>query len=181
MIVYRNTDTDVPFFWEDDRQPEGRWHGAGEGPAQYTATSPDAAWAEFLRHQGITDPTDLPGIDRAMWAIEISDDEPAERPEVPDAVATGALDSYPACQAAAQDGRAGGMTRLVAPSSAVLVDSPSGWETDNGLMPGFPRSEFTVVLFGRRPGVTAWQAAAAGRPAASLLARVRYLAGAGIR
>jgi len=64
MIVYRNTDTDVPFFWEDDRQPEGRWHGAGEGPAQYTATSPDAAWAEFLRHQGITDPTDLPGIDR---------------------------------------------------------------------------------------------------------------------
>ncbi len=38
------------------------------GPAQYLSTAPDAASAEFLRHQEIDDLADLAGIERSLWA-----------------------------------------------------------------------------------------------------------------
>ena len=59
MIVFRRASAPSPFLWETAEQPPGRWHGEGEGPAQYFADTPDGAWAEFLRHENITDPEDL--------------------------------------------------------------------------------------------------------------------------
>jgi hypothetical protein len=66
VIVYRHADTRLPFLWESSEQPAARWHGDGEGPVQYFSATPDGAWAEFLRHEEITEPSDLEGVRRAM-------------------------------------------------------------------------------------------------------------------
>ncbi|MGC8633725.1 MAG: RES family NAD+ phosphorylase [Candidatus Limnocylindrales bacterium] len=176
MIVFRTTDVDVPFFWESDRQPAGRWHGAGEGPAQYTCSTPSAAWAEFLRHQRVSDVADLAGIRRAMWVLEIPDNEPTGRPALPDPVLVGDETSYPACQSEARRLRAAGATRIVAPSAAVLPGTPSGWTSEGELLPGPPRDEATIVLYGARPAVVGWYAATPGFPEPELLDRTRPLA-----
>ena len=175
MIVFRNCDVDVPFFWESDRQPPARWHAAGDGPAQYTSSTPSAAWAEFLRHAGISDPADLAGIERAMWAIEIPDTEPAVTPLLPDPVLTGDGTSYPACQAEAARLRAAGATRLAAPCAAIIPGSPSGWHSDAGLLPAPARGEVTIVLFGARPTLVGWIASQPGYPEPEILATVRSL------
>jgi hypothetical protein len=65
-VGFRHGDPRFPFFWESDRQPEGRWHGSGEGPVQYLADTPDGAWAEFLRHEEITEVADLAGVRRRL-------------------------------------------------------------------------------------------------------------------
>jgi hypothetical protein len=174
VIVFRNTDVDLPFFWDGDRQPPARWHGDGEGPAQYTSSTPSASWAEFLRHAGITDPDDLAGIERTMWAIEVADAEPAGFPVLPLHTLYGDAASYPACQAEAARLRRRGATRLVAPSASVLPGTPSGWVCHPDLVPGSARSELTVVLFGARPDHVGWVVATRGRPEPELLDRVRH-------
>jgi hypothetical protein len=175
VIVFRNTDVDVPFLRETDDQPPARWHGPGEGPAQYMSSTPSAAWAEFIRHQGITDPEDIAGIDRAMWAIEIPDDEPTAVPDLPPATLAGGTESYDACQAEARRIRAAGATRLVSPAASLLPGTPSGWRSDGELQPGGPRQEDTIVLYGPRPELVGWIAAAPGRPEPEIVARTRPL------
>jgi hypothetical protein len=174
VIVYRNTDADVPFFWDSDRQPPARWHAAGAGPAQYASSTPDACWAEFLRHAGITDPEDIVGIERMIWAIEIADDEPAAVPLLTQRTLTGGRSSYARCQREAARLRAGGATRILAPSAAVRPGTASGWVSNPGLRPAPPREEQTIVLFGPRPDLVGW-VAGVGRPLPSLLRRVRPL------
>ena len=66
MIAFRHCDRRWPFLWESAVQPQARWHGDGEGPVQYLADTPDGAWAEFLRHEEITDEADLAGVSRAL-------------------------------------------------------------------------------------------------------------------
>ena len=73
MIAFRHSDGRFPFLWEDANQPSARWHREGEGPVQYLADTPDGAWAEFLRHEEITDEIDLEGISRALWTVSITD------------------------------------------------------------------------------------------------------------
>src|SRR6202011_1235998 len=80
MIVYRHADPRFPFLWESVDQPAARWHGPGEGPVQYFADTPDGAWAKFLRHEGITKESELANVRRALWAIEVPDNLPAETP-----------------------------------------------------------------------------------------------------
>ena len=62
MILFRHCDRRFPFQWDAASQPAARWHADGEGPAQYLADTPVGAWAEFLRHEGITDEADLSGV-----------------------------------------------------------------------------------------------------------------------
>ncbi|HEX2222472.1 MAG TPA: RES domain-containing protein [Candidatus Limnocylindria bacterium] len=174
MICFRNADRDVPFFWESEAQPPARWHAAGDGPAHYMATTPDAAWAEFLRHAEITDPADLAGVERAMWAIEVPDDEPLASPRLARTTLVGGRESYPRCQREASRLRVGGASGLRAPSAA-LRTGPSGWRTQDGLRPGPLRRAETIVLFGLRPELIGWAACAVGRPRADLVGRVRHL------
>src|SRR5437588_485926 len=96
-IVFRNADSRYPFLWETSAQPPARWHGPGEGPAQYVADTPDGAWAEFLRHEEITDPDDVAGVARSLWAIEVGDDELDGAALIDDPRSAGGLSSYPAC------------------------------------------------------------------------------------
>ncbi len=176
MIVFRHADARYPFLWESDRQPPGRWHGPGEGPVGYLSETPDGAWAEFLRHEGITEAADLAGVERALWAVDLPE-PPAVTPLLPVRTMTGGLDTYNACRIAARRvRRRPEAVGLVAPSAALLPRTPSGYRTDHGLRPAGPRRERVFVLFGRRPDLVGWCACAAGRPRADLLPRVRRLA-----
>ncbi len=173
MIGFRHCDPRVPFLWEDASQPEARWHGPGEGPAHYFADTPDGAWAEFLRHEEIKDPSDLPTIRRAMWAIELRDD-PFEEPALSNDFLTGGLATHAACQAEARRLRGLGTKELSAPSAALLPGRAGGWRVDGGFRPGPPRDGRVIVLFGLRPDLTGWSAAGEGRPRDDVLARVRH-------
>jgi len=98
MIVYRNADPRFPFLWENADQPAARWHGMGEGPVQYFADTPDGAWAEFVRHEGITQEAELVNVRRSLWAIELPDDLPAETPALPIRILTGGRGTYQRCR-----------------------------------------------------------------------------------
>lgn len=175
MIWFRNADRRWPFLWEDATQPAGRWHGAGEGPAQYLADTPDGAWAEFLRHEEITDPADLAGVARNLWAVEVPDDEPAVRPALTSDVLQGGLVTYPACQDEARTLRGGGATALEAPSAALLDGGARGESVNAGLVEADDRDGRVLVLFGLQPDLRGWLCAEGGRPRERLLGLVRWL------
>ena len=170
---FRHADPRFPFLWEDARQPAGRWHAADDGPAHYLADTPDGAWAEFLRHEEITDPLDVLTIRRALWAVEIGEVAHPE-PNLPMRTLTGDRDSYPACQGEARRLREAGAIGLSAPSAALRRGSAGGWRVDAGVHRAPDRDGRVIVLFGRRPDLIGWAAAAEGRPGAELLPTVRH-------
>jgi hypothetical protein len=174
VIVFRHADPRLPFLWESAAQDPARWHDAGEGPVHYFAETPDGAWAEFLRHEEIADPADLPGIVRAIWAIELPH-PPRARPRLSAATLTGDLSTYDECRREARRIRALGARGLVTPSAALDPTSASGFRTDDGLRPAPPRDERVFVLFGRRPDLVGWAACHEGRPRDDLLPRVHHL------
>lgn len=172
MIVFRHADARYAFLWESSEQPAARWHGDGEGPVAYFAETPDGAWAEFLRHEEITDPADLEGIVRSIWAIELPN-PPVAAPRLPVAVTTGDRSTYERCRAEARRLRARA-AGLVAPSAAIRSRTPSGFRVDGGLRSAASRAERVFVLFGLQPVLVGWSACAEGRPRADLLGRVRH-------
>jgi hypothetical protein len=174
MILFRHADPRFAFLWEDASQPEARWHGSGEGPVHYLAETPDGAWAEFIRHEGITDIADLATVQRAMWAIEIPN-EARSRPTLPEATLRGGLSTYGRCQDEARRLRGAGATGIEAPSAALLPGTPSGWKVKAGLKPGVVRTEQVIVLFGPRADLVGWAACQIGRPRDDLLSRVNPL------
>jgi hypothetical protein len=173
MIAFRQADNRFPPLWEDDAQPAARWHAADQGPVQYFADTPDGAWAEFLRHEEITDPDDLVTIERALWAMEIPETGYAEA-ELPRALLTGGVDSYAACREEARRLMAAGAQGIQAPSAALKSGGAAGWRVEAGLQPGPERDGWVQILFGSRPDLVGWRAAV-GRPTADLLPHVRHL------
>jgi hypothetical protein len=118
MIVYRHADPRFPFLWENAEQPAARWHGPGEGPVQYFSDTPDGAWAEFLRHEGITDESELVNVRRALWAIEVPDNLALVSPRLARPLLTGGIETYETCQKEARRFRATGAKVLRATSAA---------------------------------------------------------------
>lgn len=173
MNLYRHSDPHHPYTWETSDQPEARWHAAGEGPAHYFATTPDGAWAEFLRHEEIVDVADLQGLrDRAFWILE-HEPGPLAAPNLPDAVLRGGLDTYATCQAEARRLRAEGAGALAAPSAALARGRAALVYLDDGEKVRWEGSE-VVVLFGKRPGLHV-RLCALGRPSPRILPHVRPL------
>ena len=175
MIVYRHADPRFPFLWESGDQPPARWHGPGEGPVQYFADTPDGAWAEFLRHEGIVDESELMNVRRALWAVQLPDGLSLDAPHLPQPLLTGGLESYEACRKEARRLRAKGAKALKALSAALLPGGARGWKVDGGLHPAAEREGFTLAIFGARPDLVGWPATFAGRPRSDLLAWVRQL------
>ena len=175
-IGFRHADHRYPFLWESDAQPVGRWHAEGEGPCQYLADTPDGAWAEFLRHEEITDPDDLPGITRSLWAVDVPNSllGGAHRAAAPDM--TGGPDSYPSCQDYARTQRSRGVCDLIAPSAALYSGGARGQVTDHGLQDAESRDGATWVLYGRRPDLRGWRVVDRGAPPARVLDLTRHLA-----
>jgi hypothetical protein len=175
VIAYRHADRRYPFFWEGPGQPPARWHDAGDPPTQYLSDTPDGAWAEFLRHEEITDARDLPTIRRAVWAVDLGNTALTES-GLPKRTVTGGPESYPACRAEARRLRNRGAGGLVAASAALRPGGAGGWLVHGGLRRGTPRNGRTIVLFGERPELVGWKACDEGRPGAELLEMVRPLA-----
>lgn len=176
MIVFRHADPRFPFLWSDEAQPPGRWHAEGEGPAHYFADTPDGAWAELIRHEEITDPSDAAMLRRALWAVEIGD-APLKAVSLPAPVVTGGLDTWPACQAHARRHRARGARRLVAASAALLPGGATGLEVSQGReQPSRTRHGRVIVVFGPPEGLVGWKAVERGAPPRDVLPRVRHLA-----
>ncbi len=177
MILYRHAPPAFPFLWETPEQPPGRWHGPNEGPAHYLTDTPDGAWAEFLRHEGITALEELAGIDRAIWAVEVPDATvaTAAQPLATPAILRGGLETYEACRRAARQIRRAGAAALRAPSAALVGGGAHGWRVEAGLQRAVARDGQVIVLFGPRPDLVGWHVVDAGRPAPDLLDRVRPL------
>ncbi len=137
MILYRHADPRFPFLWESTDQPAGRWHAAGEGPVHYFADTPDGAWAEFLRHEGITEEAELDNVRRALWAVDVPEPIPAAAPDLPRQVLTGGLGTYPRCRAEARRLRATGATALrsVLRHSCPAVRADGRWPADCSPVP----------------------------------------------
>lgn len=175
MIAFRRAGAGIPFLWETGTQPAARWHGPAEGPVHYFTDTPDGAWAEFLRHENITDPADLEGIRETVWAVELPNELELASPDLDRAVLMGAPATYARCQAEARRLRAAGARGLRAPSAALAAREARGWRVAGGLRPGPDREPQVIVLFGPGSECIGWRATAEGRPHPELLAKVRYL------
>jgi len=178
MIAFRQVDARYPFLWADASQPAGRWHAEGEGPAHYFADTPDGAWAEFLRHEEITDPDDLLTIRRQMWAVEIGD-AAAKSVALPADVLSGGIDTYARCQEHARTLRGRGARRISATSAALTAGGARGLRVDRGVRPAEPRDGVTIVIFGSPSELRGWIAGDGACPAADLLDRVHHFGAGG--
>jgi hypothetical protein len=154
LIVYRHADPRFPFLWEGLDQPPARWHVPGEGPVHYFADTPDGAWAEFLRHEGITNESELVNMRRALWAIELPEEFSPGIPRLPEPVLTGGIETYEACQKEARRLRAEGVEALRLPSAAVLRGGARGWRVEGGLQLAAERNGLVFVVFGARPDLS---------------------------
>src|SRR5438270_749917 len=150
VIVYRHADPRFPFLWESADQPPARWHGPGEGPVQYFADTPDGAWAEFVRHEGITEESELANVRRALWAVEVPDDLPAETPRLAGALLTGGFDTYEECRTETRRLRSNGAAAMRVTSAALLPGCARGWKVDGGLQPAAERDGTVLAVFGVR-------------------------------
>ena len=176
MILFRDCDRRFPFLWETADQPAARWHAHREGPAQYLADTPSGAWAEFLRHEGITEEADLAGVERALWAVDVAVDTIAfAAPKLARGAQFGGIDSYPGCQVEARRLRATGAQGVRARSAALRPGGATGWRVEGGEKDAPARDGEVLVVFGRRPDFVGWPVVEAGRPPARLLPRVRPL------
>jgi hypothetical protein len=177
-IWFRHADRRVPFLWESEEQPAARWHVTGRGPAQYASDTPEGAWAEFLRHEEISEAEDLAGISRSLWALEIDrEQEELAEPSLPQEMLTGGLESYPNCQEEAERLRAGGATGLLAPAAALFPGGAGGEIVASGELREAPeRDGQTLCLFGRRPDLRGHRCIGDGRPSERVLGLTRQLA-----
>jgi hypothetical protein len=174
QVGFRHCDPRFPFLWQSAAQPAARWHGEGDGPANYFADTPVGAWAEFLRHEGIADAADLVGVRRSLWAVELPSEGYATS-ALPAPVQRGGLESYAACQAEARRLRATGASRLAVRGAALLPGAARGWTALAGVAPATPPRDGRVwVLFGTCD-CTGWVAVAGGSPPADVLPLVRHL------
>ena len=175
MILFKHCDPRFPFLWESAAQPAARWHGDGDGPVHYFADTPSGAWAEFLRHEEITEETDLAGVVRAMWAVEVAlDAMRIETPALSRRTLIGGRSTYPACQAEATRLRGAGARGLKAPSAALKEGGASGWQVMRGEKPAARSNGRVFAIFGALPEAIGWPAVERGAPPARLLDRVRH-------
>ena len=169
-MAFRWCSYDVPFWPRPNSRP-GRWHRAGEPPTQYWALSPQAAWAELLRAEGLRTEADVTLVEMPLWTCRAPSTGLVDLREPEGQAAAGigpddlVSDDWSACQ------DAGGRMRkaargLIAPSAAL----PGHW---------------SLVLFGGRRAID-WPArpalasavpatvAAIGRPHTGLVSQVRH-------
>lgn len=177
MIWFRHTDARLPFLWERDEQPPGRWHGPSEGPVQYLSDTPDGAWAEFLRHERIVNEALLANAERRIWAIEVPDgSERISQPRLFRRTLRGGLETYAACQKEARRLRLRGATAVEAPSAGLRVGGARGQLVrGRDLVEAPARDGHTLALFGPRPELRGWACMDGGRPAARILGLVQTL------
>jgi len=69
-MAFRWTTYDVPFWARDNSRP-GRWRRVGHPPTQYWSLTPEAAWAELIRHEGLYEEGELDLVRMPFWVCRI--------------------------------------------------------------------------------------------------------------
>lgn len=171
-MAFRWTTYDVP-FWARRNSRAGRWHRIGDLPTQYWSLTPDAAWAELIRHEDLYEEAELDLVRMPLWVcrvpksslVDLHVQELRERYELDGADLLD--DDWSACQRAraALEADARG---VIAPSSALPQHA-------NLTLFGARRA----INWTRQPILTSTIPAtlsALGRPPEGLLAHVRRAA-----
>lgn len=171
-MAFRWTTYDVPFWARGNSRP-GRWHRVGDLPTQYWSLTPEAAWAELIRHEGLYEEAELDLVRMPLWVCRIPkaslvDLHVAELRRRYGLEADDLVDEdWNACQ--------GARAALEADARGVIAPSPA--------LPGHAN----VTLFGARRAIS-WTRqpiltstipaalSAIGRPPEGLLARVHRAA-----
>jgi len=169
--AFRYSDYDTP-LWARTNTQDGRWHRARTSPTQYFGITPDACWADLIRHENLRTDHELAMVRMALWVLQLSEQRIADYGAFEKAEAAGfppdALidDDWNRCQVEGERLRELGYRGVMAPSAA---------------LPG----DLTLTLFGGRRAV-GWddsplvasaipaKVVTIGAPPPGLLNRVRY-------
>ncbi|PZM83454.1 MAG: hypothetical protein DKT66_09885 [Candidatus Melainabacteria bacterium] len=182
QILFRQSDANYPPLWEDGAfQRAARWHGNGQGPAQYFADTPDGAWAELLRHEEILEPLSAEEFadrfNRTLWAVEV--DLPDQICDMEKRVSGGELIgdelSYNVCQKAAIEAREENYIAIMAPSAALVEEGANGVCVGNGVLNSGPARQGRVfVVFRAMPETICWPCGGTPILNERMISRVRY-------
>jgi RES domain-containing protein len=71
LTAFRWSSYDVP-FWARPNNREGRWNVLDGTCTQYWSLSPDAAWAELIRHEGLATEAELDLVRMPVWVCHVS-------------------------------------------------------------------------------------------------------------
>jgi RES domain len=123
-VAFRYSNYDTP-FWAGPNTDAGRWHTAGSVATQYLSVTPDGAWAELIRHEGLTTEGSVAEVRMQIWVVRINQARIADYSTFTKAeeagFAAGALvsDDYTACQTEGARLRAEGYSGVLAPSASL--------------------------------------------------------------
>jgi RES domain-containing protein len=70
FTAFRWSSYDVP-FWSRANSRDGRWNYSGVGSTQYWSLTPDAAWAELIRHEDLHTEDELDLVRMPLWVCRI--------------------------------------------------------------------------------------------------------------
>jgi RES domain-containing protein len=76
-VGFRYSDYDNP-FWARANTLGGRWHRGGTEPTQYLSLSPDAAWADRIRHENLTTEIEVAMIRMPLWVAKLEENRIAD-------------------------------------------------------------------------------------------------------
>jgi len=180
-LGFRVCDRRHPFLWSGPGQAAGRWNRSGDQPVHYLACTPTVAWAEWIRHEEITDPGDLAGVAAALWAVLIPQEWGSGELESVAMPLDQVLDPSPAAQdarlALVEQLKKQGAQGLLAPTAALresdavlpAVRVRNGTEQPERLT----RPAQVILLWCEASALPGWCCVSEGRLGAELLPLVR--------
>lgn len=70
LTAFRWSSYDVP-FWARPNRRSGRWHRVGDEPTQCWSLSPQAAWAELIRAEGLRSEAEIDEVRMPLWVCRV--------------------------------------------------------------------------------------------------------------
>src|SRR5947209_4965696 len=75
--AFRYSDYDTP-LWARANTQHGRWHVARVSPTQYFGVTPDACWADLIRHENLRTEQELAMVRMPLWVLKVSEQRIAD-------------------------------------------------------------------------------------------------------
>lgn len=156
--AFRYSDYDTP-LWARANTLDGRWHVARRSPTQYFGITPDACWADLIRHENLRTGPELALVRMPLWVLQLSEQRIGDYRTFEKAEAAGfppdALidDDWERCQAEGERLRQLGYRGVMAPSAALPGDltltlfggrRAVGWDDDPLVASAIPAKVVTI-------------------------------------
>lgn len=123
-VAFRWSDYDTP-LWARPNSAAQRWNRTREAPTQYLSLSPEGAWAELIRAEGLTSAADVELARMPLWILQVRETRVADYGTFEKAEAAGfppeALvdEDHERCRAEGARLRERGFRGVLAPSAAL--------------------------------------------------------------